>query len=60
LADYDDKDGSKARAILDRIDQFRRKQHLGDGEDDGEDDGVDKGPPAVSADQSGITGPSWP
>ena len=60
LADYEDKDGSAARRILDAIDYARRRKAAGekDEDDEGGDSGIDKGPPAVSADQSGITGES--
>jgi len=60
LADYDDKDGSAARRILQGIENSRRKRAMADTEekDEMEDEGVDRGPPIVSADQSGITGES--
>lgn len=57
IADYDDKDGSGAKAILERIEESRRKAAAGEEAED-EDEGVDKGPPVIAADQSGITGES--
>ena len=50
LADYEDKDASKAAAILEKA---RATQH-----DDDDDEGVDKGPAVVACDQSAITGES--
>jgi len=60
LADYEDKDGSAARRILQGIENSRRKAAMADNEKDEahDDEGIDRGPPVVSADQSGITGES--
>lgn len=58
LAEYEDKDGSKARAILEGIEEARRRAAQGEKGEDDDDEGVDKGPPIVAADQSGITGES--
>lgn len=57
LADYEDKDGSGARQILEGIEHARQKAAQGAVGDD-DDEGIDKGPPVVAADQSGITGES--
>lgn len=54
LAEYDDKDGSKAAAILEKAAASRR---AGANDDDG-DEGVDKGPAVIACDQSAITGES--
>lgn len=54
LAEYDDKDGSKANAIREKA-EASRKQH---GADDDDDEGIDKGPAVIACDQSAITGES--
>ncbi len=50
LAEYDDKDGSAAAAILEKARATKR--------DDDDDEGVDKGPAIIACDQSAITGES--
>ncbi|KDN53400.1 putative PMA1-H+-transporting P-type ATPase [Tilletiaria anomala UBC 951] len=50
LAEYDDKDGSQAYAILEKARATKR--------DDDDDEGVDKGPAIIACDQSAITGES--
>lgn len=52
LADYDDKDGSKANAIREKAEASKRNLS----EDD--DEGIDKGPAIIACDQSAITGES--
>ncbi|PWN35466.1 putative PMA1-H+-transporting P-type ATPase [Meira miltonrushii] len=52
LADYEDKDASKANAIREKAEASKRNQS----EDD--DEGVDKGPAIIACDQSAITGES--
>ncbi|MCO5598746.1 hypothetical protein L7F22_052844 [Adiantum nelumboides] len=52
LADYDDKDASKANAIREKAEASKRNQS----EDD--DEGIDKGPAIIACDQSAITGES--
>lgn len=52
LAEYDDKDGSRARAILEKAEQSKRNLKAED------DEGVDKGHSVLSTDQSAITGES--
>jgi len=54
LADYDDKDGSAARAILQGIEDARRRKAMAEKDEEEDEGGVDRGPPVVSADQSGI------
>lgn len=56
LAEYDDKDGSKANAIREKADASRRAK--GAGGDDDDDEGIDKGPAVMACDQSAITGES--
>ena len=57
LADYEDKDGSAARRILQGIEDSRRRAAMSEKDEEQDDEGgVDRGPPIVSADQSGITG----
>lgn len=58
LADYEDKDGSAARAVLENIEAARRRAAQGEKGEEDDDEGIDKGPPIVAADQSGITGES--
>lgn len=53
LADYDDKDASKANAIREKAEASKRNQG---GDDD--DEGIDKGPAIIACDQSAITGES--
>ncbi|KAJ7213309.1 plasma-membrane proton-e [Mycena haematopus] len=59
LANYDDKDGSKAKAITEKSNGSVKKQEAGhESEDDDGDDEVDRGPSVLSVDQSAITGES--
>lgn len=52
LADYEDKDASKANAIREKAEASKKNQS----EDD--DEGIDKGPAIIACDQSAITGES--
>jgi len=59
LREYDDKDGSKAKAILDKIEKNKSKRPDDKSDDDDDDDaGPSKGPAVCSVDQSAITGES--
>ncbi|WWC63631.1 plasma-membrane proton-efflux P-type ATPase [Kwoniella dejecticola CBS 10117] len=61
LGDYNDKDGSKSKAILDNHEKSKKsKGHQSDSEneEDDDDDGPNKGPSVMSVDQSAITGES--
>ncbi|WVQ74168.1 plasma-membrane proton-efflux P-type ATPase [Cryptococcus sp. DSM 104548] len=57
IGDYEDKDGSKSKDILDRLEKAKSGHKDGDESDD-DDDGPDKGPSLISVDQSAITGES--
>lgn len=52
LADYEDKDASKANAIREKAEASKRNQS------DDDDEGIDKGPAIIACDQSAITGES--
>ncbi|ODN73166.1 plasma-membrane proton-efflux P-type ATPase [Cryptococcus amylolentus CBS 6039] len=56
IGDYEDKDGSKSKQVLDRLEKSKQG-HKDDDESD-DDDGPDKGPSLISVDQSAITGES--
>ncbi|KAF8312959.1 plasma-membrane proton-e [Clavulina sp. PMI_390] len=58
IADYDDKDGSHAKEILDKRHSTSKKHGAGDDEEEEDDEGADKGPSVLSVDQSAITGES--
>ncbi|WVW85256.1 plasma-membrane proton-efflux P-type ATPase [Kwoniella bestiolae CBS 10118] len=62
LGDYQDKDGSKSKEILDNHEKSKKakgQQNESDDEDhDDDDEGPDKGPSVMSVDQSAITGES--
>lgn len=57
IGDYEDKDGSKSKDILDRVEKSKHSKG-GHDDDDDDDDGPDKGPSLCSVDQSAITGES--
>lgn len=54
LAEYEDKDGSKAAAIREKAEASKRAHSA----DDDDDEGIDKGPAIIACDQSAITGES--
>jgi len=57
IGEYSDKDGSKSKQILERIEQAKKgNKHQDDDHDD--DEGPNKGPSVCSVDQSAITGES--
>ncbi|WWC93239.1 plasma-membrane proton-efflux P-type ATPase [Kwoniella sp. B9012] len=61
LGDYQDKDGSKSKEILDNHEKSKKakgQQNDSDDEEHDDDDGPDKGPSVMSVDQSAITGES--
>ncbi|ORY32156.1 putative hydrogen-exporting ATPase [Naematelia encephala] len=62
IGEYSDKDGSKSKGILDKVEKSKQKKKQGgggDGDDsDDDDDGPNKGPSVCSVDQSAITGES--
>ncbi|WVR09316.1 plasma-membrane proton-efflux P-type ATPase [Kwoniella sp. DSM 27419] len=58
LGDYEDKDGSKSKAILEKLEKSKSKKPSDQSDDDDDDDGPDKGPSLCSVDQSAITGES--
>ncbi|KZP24984.1 plasma-membrane proton-e [Athelia psychrophila] len=61
LGSYEDKDGSKSRTILEKLERKNkgRRSSTDTGEEgDDEDEGIDKGPSICSVDQSAITGES--
>jgi H+-transporting ATPase len=67
LGDYQDKDGSASRKILEKSTSKKQKKassdsdataHDSDSDDDEEEGGVNKGPSLCSVDQSAITGES--
>lgn len=64
LREYDDKDGSKAKAILDKRGKKKSGRssddthHDNDEDNEDDDDDGDKGPSVCSVDQSAITGES--
>ncbi|WVF67679.1 plasma-membrane proton-efflux P-type ATPase [Kwoniella sp. CBS 6097] len=59
LGDYEDKDGSKSKEILDRHEKSKKGHNQSDEEDEhDDDDGPNKGPSVCSVDQSAITGES--
>ncbi|ORX38213.1 hypothetical protein BD324DRAFT_577481 [Kockovaella imperatae] len=62
IGDYEDKDGSKAKALQEKIDKKKRAKKSGQAQaedsDDDDDDDDAKGPSLCSVDQSAITGES--
>ena len=56
MAEYDDKDGSRAQKLLERVEaEIKAKAAKGDDDDS---EGIDRGHTVLSADQSAITGES--
>jgi H+-transporting ATPase len=58
LREYDDKDGSKAKAIMDKVEKSKAGHKDDDSDDDDDEAGPNKGPSVCSVDQSAITGES--
>ena len=58
ISEYDDKDGSKAKAILDKAEKSKAGHRDDESDDDDDGGGPNKGPSVCSVDQSAITGES--